>query len=141
MNNVVFFCAGQLRVRLDLLRLIKWKDEFGTIQRLDLCSVLSSIWDRVSDQLMIDQYTRQSIERKKQGDPEKCLREVIELWLRDEKALSPNYPCTWNGLSLLLVDVKLSSASEDLRAALEADVSSFNNNIIEGGMLAMIDFN
>ncbi len=126
--------VGNQRLRLDLLHQIKWKDDEGTMQQLDLYTVLSSEWDNVSDQLMIDQYTRQSIESKNRGDPKKCIREIIETWLRDEKSLKSNFACTWNGICSLLKAIQLSSASEYLEAALLADVSSFNNNLSEKGM-------
>ncbi len=128
-NNFV----GELKLTLDLLHLIKWTDGGGTIRKLQLYQALSSVWDQVSDMLKVDPYTKQSIKERNRGDPDKCIQEIIEIWLRDEKTLSPNYSCTWNGLCSLLEDVNLSCVSEELGKALVADVSSFK------GMLQYYD--
>jgi len=109
-----------------LLQLIKWKDKFGETKTLRLYAVLTSIWKDVSDLLNLDNHTRNNIGRIHAGDPKECIRDVIGKWSADEKELSINYSCTWNGLCQLLKDLQHSAASTDLQEALAADTSSFN---------------
>ena len=130
-----FQTLGNSKLRADLLHLIKWKDEYGEVQTLHIYGVLSSIWDKVSDLLKLDSHTRIAIETRNERNPERCIRDVIEKWMQNEKGLSPNYACTWNGLLSLLKDVDLTTAASDLNEALVADISSFNNNLTENSKL------
>ena len=95
--------------------------------------ILSSVWQKISDLLQLDGFTRKSIEIKNHGDPEKCIRDVIEKWINEGKALTTNYASTWNGLCSLLEDVELSAVCGRLKDALKADVSSFKNNMTSFG--------
>ncbi len=130
-----FQTLGNSKLRADFLHLIKWKDEYGELQTLHIYGVLSSIWDKVSDLLTLDPHTRIAIETRNDRNPEQCIRDVIEKWMQNEKGLSPNYACTWNGLLSLLKDVDLTTSASDLKKALVADISSFNNNLTEDSKL------
>ena len=100
---------------------------------LRLSDLLASVWEKVSDLLKLDINTTTNIATKYNRDPEQCLRDVIGRWMNDQEKLSANYKCTWNGFCQLLKDLRLSTASLQLKEALAADISSFNNNIQRQG--------
>ena len=120
--------VGHHKVTNDLLRLIKWENKSGGMNTLRLYALLASVWEKVSDLMNLDISTTTTIATKYNGDPEKCIRDVIGRWMNDQEKLSANYKCTWNGICRLLKDLQLSSASSQLKEALAADVSSFNAN-------------
>ena len=123
--------AGHHKVTNDLLQLIKWENKSGEMNTLRLYALLASVWEKVSDLMNLDVNTT-TIATKYNGDPEKCIRDVIGKWMNDQK-LSANYKCTWNEICRLLEDLEHSTASSQLKEALAADISSFNANIQRQG--------
>ena len=130
---IIYKFAGNQTITTDLLHLTEWKDQYGKMHKIRLYVILSSIWQEISDLLQLDGFTRDAIETKNHGDPKKCIRDVIEKWLNEGKALTTNYANTWNGLCSLLEDVKFSTVCGKLKDALKADVSSLKNNITSFG--------
>ena len=100
---------------------------------LRLYALLASVWVKVSDLMNLDVSTTTTIATKHNGDPEKCIRDVIGRWMNDQEKLSANYKCTWNEICRLLEDLEHSTASSQLKEALAADISSFNKNIQRQG--------
>jgi len=112
-----------------LLELIKWKNSRGQIEELRVYNVLSTVWKKVSALLKLDDYTITNIETIYRGNPEDCFRDVMKRWLDNDKKLSADYKCTWNGLIKLAADVQHSRVSDQLKKALEAGSSSFKTDI------------
>ena len=63
--------------------------------------------------------------KRDNSDGEDCIRSVTGKWIEDAPRLN-DYKRTLNGMCRLLIDIGQGAASEHLRQAMEANVSSLN---------------
>ena len=61
---------------------------------------------------------------KYDGDPEKCIRDVIGRWMNDEDELSANYKCTWNGICRQLEDLLFPRQTQSFSVLISPDLFS-----------------
>ena len=101
---------------MDVLYLLKWKDQEGETQRFSLLRTVSSEWQRLGDLVNLKTDELKNIEQMSNDNERRC-REVFVKWIEHEGCRS--YPLTWESLYRLLVDVGRHTAMQQLKQALE----------------------
>ena len=66
--------------------------------------------------------------------PSQCLTDVFGHWEQNAAHLSKpdKYPATWRGVYNLLNDCSYEQLAKKLKAALDAEISTFHQNYSEG---------
>ena len=101
---------------LNSLSLLKWKDESGEEQTLQLIEKVSCKWLDFGLKVGLEMNCLEAWERQHHEDASRCWLEVMKCWLN--MAGSRHYPATWEGLYQLLMDVGYKKVAKDLSTAL-----------------------
>ena len=107
-----------------LLNMIKWKNDMGKMDNLQIYNRLCSDWEDIADILGMEE-VRNSL-KLKPIYKNSHIREVFTNWMEDKANIDKRsyYSCTWNGLCKLLDDIQHSSIRIDLEKALKSPESS-----------------
>ena len=103
------------RVQLRHLKLIKWTDERGEIQRFSLMEKLSLHWRDIGELIGLSFQQLECLASEHHSKHTECCRAVLGSWLEDPPE---EYPITWSGLIELLQDSELSQVVSELKNAL-----------------------
>lgn len=105
---------------LKSLSLIKWKDEQGNEHCFRFIDTVSDRWKDFATQLEIPESKLTAWEDEYCRNTEKCWKKVMNFWLKGKGKgiIVREYPDTWEGLYLLLKDIKLNEVADELRKAL-----------------------
>ena len=103
------------RVQLKHLKLIKWIDESGEIQRFNLMEKLSLHWRDIGELIGLSFQQLECLASEHHGKHTECCRAVLGSWLEHPPE---EYPITWSGLIELLQDSELSQVVSELKYAL-----------------------
>ena len=109
-------------ISLKLLKLIKWMDKDGKVQKFCLVDKVTSRWESFGYLLDIPQDKLDSWKVECLGDLAKCWIKVMNYWLVNSQILDnpgdkPEYPATWEGLYEMLEDVEYAEVAKELREA------------------------
>ena len=99
-----------------LSRILKWKDERGNEQTLELMEKVSCKWLNFGLKVGLEIERLEAWERQYHGDASRCWLEVMRRWLN--AGGTRDYPTTWEGLCKLLTDVGYGHVSSLLQEAL-----------------------
>lgn len=77
---------------------------------------MSAKWREFGAILGITQSKMDGWERKYLKDSELCWKKTMDYWVRMKKGLE--YPVTWEGLGVMLMDLNLEGVAEDLKEAI-----------------------
>ena len=105
--------AGRVQVRH--LKLIKWTDERGEIQRFSLMERVSLHWRDIGELIGLSFQQLECLAGEHRGKHTDCCRAVLGSWLDDPPE---EYPITWRGLIELLQDSELGQVVSELKNAL-----------------------
>ena len=107
-----------------LLNMIRWKNELGKMEQLQIYNSLCSVWEEIADILGMEE-VRNSL-KLKSTYKNSHIREVFTNWIDDKANIDrrSDYSCTWNGLCKLLGDIKHSAIRIELQKALKSPESS-----------------
>lgn len=97
------------------LRMIKWKDDEGRVQKYSVILSIRQKWREIGELLDMTPTEIKQISVDHRDNLESCCFDVLTAWL--EKG-SPHYPLTWGGLLEILEDAELNTAATDLSSAL-----------------------
>ncbi len=108
--------------------MIKWiPDGETTEKKLKIAESIAPKWRDVAEMIDIENAQIANIQNPGSGTtPEQCLREVFSVWQKDGNS---DYPFSWDGLILLLVDIEHSILAEQLREALASQRSTVCSNL------------
>ncbi len=85
------------------LILLKWKNENGCIQKLNIQQTISSEWEKAGCLLGLSSDVLSSIKRNCTDDVERCCHSVFRYWLEEE--IGDDYPVSWGSVCTLLEDM------------------------------------
>ena len=103
------------KIRFSHIKLIKWNNEKGEVQRFYLMEKISHKWRDIGELLDIPHSELESTSIKYRGDPKECCRAVLAQWLDNPPS---EYTTTWQGLIDLLEDSQLGQVVSELRNVL-----------------------
>ena len=105
---------------LNSLSLLKWKDECGKEQRLQLVEKVSVKWLGFGLAVGIEMDRLEAWEKQYHEDGSRCWLEVMKCWLNSGGY--GDYPATWEGLYRLLMDMGYKKVAKELRTALTSSL-------------------
>jgi hypothetical protein len=101
---------------LDELEIFKYTDK-GKMKKVRVIDDACHKWKKITRLICNDASILSELEQRCHGDPEECLRQVLNDYFLSKKPR--RYSQDWNGLIELLDDAKLESLAEDLKCALQ----------------------
>ena len=101
---------------LNSLYILKWKDEHGKEQRLQLVEKVSCKWLEFGLAVGMEMDRLEAWGRQYHEDGSRCWLEVMKRWLNAGGC--GDYPATWEGLYRLLMDVGYKKVAKELKTAL-----------------------
>ncbi len=113
---------------LKTLSLIKWKDEQGYNQRFSLIKWVCVEWRDFGKLLNITGLKLDSWEEEYDKKAEKCWKKVMNHWLKGRG--SNEYPVSWEGLTILLKDLRHTEVAELLERAIDQVSSCTKSNAL-----------
>ena len=117
-NIIIYMLCNVLpagRVQVRHLKLIKWRDERGEIQRFSLMERVSLHWRDIGELIGLSFQQLECLAGEHRGKYIDCCRAVLCSWLDDPPE---EYPITWRGLIELLQDSELGQVVSELKNAL-----------------------
>ena len=105
-----------LPLSLRTLTSFKWKDGSGCDQTFCLIDRICAKWKKFGSLLGLSPELMHGWEMEDQGNSNQCFSRVMEHWLNQKAKF--DYPVTWTGLYVLLVDSGCSVVGEDLKEAI-----------------------
>ena len=107
-----------------LLNMIRWENEMGKMEQLQIYNSLCSDWEEIADILGMEE-VRNSL-KLTPAHKNSHIREVFTNWIEDKANIDrrSDYSCTWNGLCKLLDAIKHSTIRIELQKALKSPESS-----------------
>lgn len=118
-NNPVLASGASLPLSVKIgakdLRVIKWTDERGQIQRYFLMEKIQNKWSDIGELVGLSLAQLEDISKEHQRNAEQCFRAVLKQWFDHPP---PDYPTTWSGLLELLEDCRLTDVVAELKDAL-----------------------
>ena len=113
----MFLCPYNIdTIQPSHLKLIKWKDDKGVVQRFYLMDNISHRWRDIGELLNLSHSKLESISMKCLKDPKECCRAVLGQWLDHPPE---GYPTTWAGLIELLDDSQLGQVASQVKDILD----------------------
>ena len=101
---------------LSSLSLLKWKDSQGEKRTFRLVDRVDSKWREFGLLLDLGPNQLDALYMNRLGQTDMCWNSVMEHWW---KGGSAQYPPTWEGLYLLLEDMRLSGIADELKEAVD----------------------
>ena len=101
---------------LPMLTLIKYRDKWGKDQKFDLTDRVSHKWHDAGILLGVSSATLKNWKYKHMLDANDCFKDVFTFWLNSGKCRK--YDNTWQGLLVLLEDIRMRQPAEDIKNAL-----------------------
>ena len=97
------------------LRLLKWENEKGEMQRLKLLEEICPHWKEIGDLLGLRPCRIEAIEKNRREEKD-CCRDVITDWLESDEL---EYPATWKGFTDLLEDIGLNKLVKTIKITIQ----------------------
>ena len=98
---------------LDKLTLLKRRGSDGQELRLRIIEEVCPKWNEMGDLMCLSACRLKAIEENRRGKVRECCRDVFSDWLEQEGG--GDYPVTWQGLCVLLVDLKFSAFAKQVQ--------------------------
>ena len=112
--RIVFMLTGN-KIRFAQLKLLKWNDEKGEVQRFFLMEKISHKWRDIGELLDISPSKLESISKSHHDDADECCQAVLVQWFDNPP---PDYSTTWQGVIDLLEDNRLGQVVSELKTVL-----------------------
>ena len=122
-SNLIIMSSGET-VTLPKLRVLKYIDEKGEKQKIDIIKKASHEWKKIADLICKDPNRASALQQQYQ-DPCDCLRLVLLESFIDNKPV--NYSQNWKGLIELLEDAVNETLAKEVKYALSHQVPNSSN--------------
>ena len=119
-TDYILFSHIIVALSLNKLFLIKWKDEQERLQKFRLINEVSAQWRKFGHRFSLDPNELDAWEKKLHHDSERCWSKVMHQW--QLSGGTEEYPFTWEGLCVLLVDLQCPTVAEELKRAVRLAV-------------------